>query len=336
MPPPPDFSIIIVNFEGERYLSRLLRSIFSQKGASFEVLVVDNHSSDQSMKILEKYKKRIRLLPLAQNEGFARGNNLAYAKSRGRYVFFLNNDTFLYNDRLLHAALSYFQSHPNMGVLQPTILRPDGRLDSSGVFFTPLGFIDDEGYGSLLPTRPIDQSVWGVRGAGFFSRREVIEQVGLFDECFFCYWEEYDFCVRALRFGWDIRYASIPGLVHFDQGHAPDPGKKRHFWKMVYSLSFPNQVRSYVKNMGLAEGCLVLPCLAFCQFASSIVLSILNLKNFTYPLLAGYGAILRDWPALRAQRAAISHHSKISFLQTLPSRTHPIPWGMFRRISKNW
>lgn len=335
MAKPPTFSILIVNYNGERYLRPLLESIFSQSYSSFEVIVLDNASTDRSLSILRRYSKHIRLIRLSHNCGFSQGNNRAYRLARGARLLLLNNDTYLSDHHLLRNADTYFQGHPQVGVWQPTILLPDGTNDSTGSFFTPSGFLDDDG-NAVRPPRPnFEKAVFAVRGAALFARHEVVEQVGLFDEDYFGYVEETDFCCRALMAGWDVRYAPIQGVVHYDQGHVPQKAKPPYFWSIVFGRIFPNQIRTYLKNMDLFLMVLSLPVLISTQLSSALLFSLIRRSNYLFLLLSQYGRIWSQRKEILAKRAVVQSRARRSFSQAVAGRIHLLPLGMLARIRKN-
>ena len=126
-------SIIIVNYNGETFLANCIDSILnSETNLEYEIIIVDNASTDKSLAILENYKKSCKIIKNFNNSGFSKGNNIGVNYASGDYLFFLNNDTLLEKDTLskLVRLLSEKQS---INVIIPKLLNEDGKNDLSGV-----------------------------------------------------------------------------------------------------------------------------------------------------------------------------------------------------------
>ncbi|MFH1456799.1 MAG: glycosyltransferase family 2 protein, partial [Patescibacteria group bacterium] len=126
-----DISIIIVNWKVKDLLEKCLRSIFEQtKNISFEVFVVDNNSGDGSVEMVREKFPQVALAASAENLGFAKGNNLAIKKSRGRYVLLLNPDTEIL-DNALEKMVRFMDAHPECGIGGCKLLNADLSLQPS-------------------------------------------------------------------------------------------------------------------------------------------------------------------------------------------------------------
>ena len=202
---------------------------------SGEVIVVDNASVDGSPAMVAAFFPWVRLIASPENLGFTAGNNRAIPLSRGRYVLFLNPDTEVVGNALA-AMVDCMEDHPEIGVLGPELRYGDGSLQSSRRRFptfmmalcesTPLEWhwpdnpwarryrMDDV----PVPTaeegeaQPVD---WVV-GAVLLVRREALDQVGGFDERYFMYSEELDWCRRAVTAGWQVAYFAGAQVVHHE------------------------------------------------------------------------------------------------------------------------
>jgi len=205
------------------------------RALSAEVIVLDNASSDGSTAMLEAVFPWVRLVASPENLGFTGGNNLAIPLSRGRYVFFLNPDTEVRGSALV-AMVACMEGHPEIGVLGPELRYGDDSRQSSRRRFptfgmalfesTPLAWhwpdnpwarryhMDD------IPVPSADsgevQAVDWVVGAALLVRRETLQQVGGFDEGYFMYSEELDWCRRAKTAGWQVAYFSGAQVVHYE------------------------------------------------------------------------------------------------------------------------
>lgn len=214
-------SILIVNWNTRDLMIACLNSILKYAPAfPFEIIIVDNHSSDGSVGVfttLFGHNKKIHLLQSLRNLGFARGNNHAYHHASGEYILLLNPDAEV-AEGAIQKMVDYLERHEEIGVLGPKILNTDGTLQPSvrrfpGVWpsllvFSGLHrllrprryFMDDFDYASIAS---VDQ----VMGAALLTRRKTIERLGgLFDEKFWLWYEEVDFCKRAKNAGLDVVY----------------------------------------------------------------------------------------------------------------------------------
>ncbi len=224
-----DLSIIIVNWKVKDLLEKCLRSIFLQtKNISFEVFVVDNNSADGSVEMVREKFPQVNLTASAENLGFAKGNNLAIKKSRGRYVLFLNPDTEIL-DNALEKMIRFMDAHPECGIGGCKLLNSDLSLQPSVRAFPDLAsqiFILLKIHNFLSHSKAIyrylaggfnyekTQEVDQVMGAFMMIRREVIEKIGLLDETFWLWYEEVDFCKRAKEAGFKILYTPEARIIH--------------------------------------------------------------------------------------------------------------------------
>lgn len=226
-----DLSVIIVSYNTCRLTLDCLRSVFeSETVYSYEVIVVDNASRDDSVAAIREQFPQVRLLENKDNTGFARANNQAMNIATGRYVLLLNSDTIVQPDTL-QTMVAYMDEHPDLGASGCKVILPDGSLDKacrrgfptpSASFYYAFGFsklFPDKprfnqyqlGYLDPNKTYPIDCLV----GAFMLVRQETIRQVGGLDETFFMYGEDVDWCYRIKQGGWGIHYHPATTIVHY-------------------------------------------------------------------------------------------------------------------------
>lgn len=219
-PSRPIVSIVIVNFNGAPLLERCLESLESvtYPTQSIEVLVVDNASSDTSLDVVARFP-RVRLVRNAENRGFAGGNNVGVRHAKGDIILLLNNDTVV-SPGFLEPLVDYLACHPRVGIVQGgmTLPRHGGVLDVCGSFLTAFGFLYHYGY--WKPDGPLyrrSYPVFTAKGACLLFRRQVVKDAGgyLFNEAFFCYYEETDFCHRAWIGGWETHYVGGSRIQHW-------------------------------------------------------------------------------------------------------------------------
>lgn len=224
-------SIVIVNWNVKDLLRECLRSVFSSKIEDEpEVVVVDNASSDESAAMVRSEFPQVNLIAAPENLGFAKGNNVGVAAAKGDFIFLLNPDTRLEPDTLVKLR-DYLAANPEVGVVAPQLLWPDGSPQSSRRQFPTIGSLFWEStlleqwfpqnkiaqrykFAGVPPTQsgPVD---WAV-GAALFLRREVWESVGPLDESLFMYFEETDWCRRCTQAGWPVQYLSDAGVTHYE------------------------------------------------------------------------------------------------------------------------
>lgn len=225
-----ELSIIIPSFNTKRYLANCLSSIFHQtKKISFEVIVVDNASSDGSPQMIKKNFPQVKLIVNSKNLGYAKANNQGIKIAKGKYILFLNSDTIIL-DKAIEKCLKFMQKRKDIDILGCQLLNEDKSLQPSGGFFPQLRrifymmvFIDDLPFINRLlkpyQQRRIDfyqkvrQLDWAT-GAFLLVKREVINKIGGFDPTFFMYSEEVDFCFRAKKAGFNIWFYPKAKIIH--------------------------------------------------------------------------------------------------------------------------
>jgi len=227
----PALSIILVNYNGGARLQQTLGSLFATtEGLAMEVFLVDNGSTDGSLEAARREFPDVQVIENGANLGFAAANNCALRLARGQYLLLLNPDVEL-QPGAVQTALDYMAAHPDVGILGPRVLLPDGRLDKPcrRSFKTPaIYFYKTVGLSALFPKSPRfnryymgylpeDQlaEVDAVIGAFLMIRRECVEQIGLLDERFFIYCEDEDWCFRAKRAGWKVVYNPQAVVIHY-------------------------------------------------------------------------------------------------------------------------
>ena len=220
-------STIIVSWNTRDLLARCLESLFAHPPrASFEVLVIDNASSDGSSEAVQERFPQVRLIQNAENSGFAAATNRGILESDGTFILLLNPDTEI-QAGALQTLLDVLESHPEYGMVGPRLLNPDGSLQESCY---PAPTLSREVWrlfhlDRLVPHAIYPMSKWSpnqirsvdvLKGACVLLRREVIEQVGLLDESFFMYSEEVDLCLRVRRAGWQLAWVPQACVIHYE------------------------------------------------------------------------------------------------------------------------
>lgn len=216
----PLLSVIILNWNTRDLLRDCLSSLhpFSSE---WEVLVVDNASTDGSVALVQNQFPAVQLITSTANCGFAAGNNLGLRASTGRYVLLLNSDT-LVMPGALTALVRFMDEYPAAGAVGPRLLRPDGTPQpyAFGGDPTPV-YLLWRGVVQLILHRHLHNwaaeevhTVDWVSGACLMARREMINQVGLLDESIFMYFEDNDWCLRMRKAGWQVYFNPHTEITH--------------------------------------------------------------------------------------------------------------------------
>lgn len=207
-------SAVVVNCNGREHLELCLTSLLRQSLPGIEVLLVDNHSTDGSVEFVrQRFGDAVRVLALSSSRGYAHGINAGIQAARGRYIFPLNNDTEVAAG-CVAALVAAAQRLPQVGSFAPKILSFYERdvIDNVGHLFYPDGL--SRGRGRLERDHgqyDREEEILLASGCALLLRREMLADIGLFDEDFFAYCEDTDFGLRAQLAGW--KCWSVPDAV---------------------------------------------------------------------------------------------------------------------------
>ena len=226
----PRVSIIIVNWNTRDITRACLRSIAEHAGTDYEVIVVDNASSDGSAEMIRAEFPAARLLANATNVGFGRANNQAMRVARGQFFFLLNSDTVLIDDAV-QRLVNLMAADNSVGIAGCKLLFEDRSLQASCSRFPAIrvALLEELMLYKLLPRRLQGELLLGgywahdhardvdaVWGAAMLVRREVFEQTGGFDESIFMYGEDLEWCRRVRDHGWRVTFTPEVAIVHLN------------------------------------------------------------------------------------------------------------------------
>lgn len=251
-----DLSICLVPLNALVYLEPLLASIEQHTiGLSYEVIMVDNGSTDGTLEWVKEHHPEIQLICNQANLGFTRGNNQAMALAKGDFLLLLNPDTLLTED-CFGPQIAYMRENPNVAITIPKVLNSDGSFQHqsrrgdarpAAVFgyFLKLGKLFPKNRalnGYLQSWLPEDEvaEVKAVSGSCMFIRRQVYEQIGGLDEQFFAYQEDSDYCMRARQAGWKVMYVPLSSIIHYggEGGSKTQPYYAIFQWHRSYFLYY--------------------------------------------------------------------------------------------------
>lgn len=210
-------SIIIVNCNGKHLLTSCLNSLFANTYKNTEVIVVDNASSDGSAEFIRDNFKDVAIIEQKENLGFAKGNNVAIKLARGEYVAMLNNDA-VAEKEWLSELVNAMELNRRIGICASKILFYNNHsvINSSGICVEKIsGFTWDRGFGDKESDKYREKCmVFGACAAAALYRKDMLGQIGLFDEDFFAYHEDVDLAWRAQLYGWKCMYVPTAIVYH--------------------------------------------------------------------------------------------------------------------------
>ncbi|MDP9231431.1 MAG: glycosyltransferase family 2 protein [Actinomycetota bacterium] len=228
-----DVSVSIVNTNNRELLLACLESLRPSIGldGGVEVVVLDNASEDGSAEAVRACFPEVRVIAQEFRAGFGANHNTVIRATERRYVYLLNEDT-TSDDWGFARLVAEMDAHPRVAALGPRLVYPDGRHQGSAWRFpTPtvslLGLPTLGRVGINQSTGTRLRSVDWVAGAALFLRREALDDVGLFDEGFFIYFEEVDLCLRVRQAGWDVGYFPGATVVHHESQFSVDIPERR-------------------------------------------------------------------------------------------------------------
>jgi GT2 family glycosyltransferase len=242
-----DLSIIIVNWNTRELLLQTVGSVYQNPPGkySFEIIVVDNASTDGSQQALKEAYSDVTLIENTRNMGFGPANNQGLARARGRYSLMLNSDTIVLPGSL-EAITDFMEAHPRVALSGIRLLNVDGTYQGSYTGYLNLWreLLIVTGLGRKLyhphfPNSPEARSyevkpVAAIQGAFMFFRTEPLKTLGGFDEQFFMYGEENDLSLTLRKAGWEVYYLGNISIIHLGSQSSDKRWKKLN-WQLQKS-----------------------------------------------------------------------------------------------------
>ncbi|MFA6047631.1 MAG: glycosyltransferase family 2 protein [Parcubacteria group bacterium] len=265
-------SIIIVNYNGKKYLKSCIDSILKNNYDNWEVVIVDNGSKDGSLEMINDEWGNIsnlHLVKLNENKGPAYARNAGAKASRGEIISFLDNDTEV-EQGWITKAMKYFKSDLSVGILQCKLLMLEDKkqYDYAGEYLSSLGFLIHRAHYREEDRGQYDNPVeiLAAKSAGMFIRRDVFEKIGGFDEDYFIFVEETDLGWRSWLAGYRAIFAYDSIVFHhfsvtkkivdpkFNNHLVRFHGTKNYILTLYKNLSFKNLIIILLKNIFLWMG----------------------------------------------------------------------------------
>jgi GT2 family glycosyltransferase len=273
----PDLSIILVCWNNKDYLEPCLLSLYnSEMNSHFDVVVIDNCSTDGSQEMLREKFPLVKIIQNDRNVGLSKASNQGIEATHGRYILLLNNDTIV-NGPSIETMVDFLSKTPDAGAVGGKLLNPDGSFQGGYANFstlheeiliaTRLGELIWRGYPSKGDLTQLKEGGW-LSSACLMLRRTALEQVGLLDDEYFIYGDETDLQYRLKKAGWKVYFLPSVTTIHYG-GRSMDRWRRREmvyrgkmlFYKKNYSRSRTFLLRCILAGLSVLK-------LVFWGFAS--------------------------------------------------------------------
>lgn len=300
-------SVIIPSWNGKGLLKDCLESLSKQTFRDFEIIVVDNGSSDGSVEYIQSNDVTIKLVRNKKNRGFAGGINSGVKESHAKYVVFLNNDTAV-DKNWLKYLVECADNHPEVFSVNPKLLNFSDRklIDGVGIQINEVGQARSIGWQEKDSGQyEKEQYIFGATGGASLFVREKFIKLGMFDESFFMYSEEVDLAFRAQFAGWKSIYCPKAVVFHKHKATAKKYPQRIEYWQ------FRNMMATIIKDF---------PSEILLKNGRWIKIVLVYFNTIFYQLKNGYfwpPFLTKLWlvwnlPRLLKQRAGIQKSRKVS------------------------
>lgn len=211
----PLVSIVILNYNGGQDVIECLQSVSRIDYPAYEVILVDNGSTDGSLQCIKKECPSIKIVENARNLGYADGNNTGIRESEASYILLLNDDTII-GKGILKDLIDAIEGEKNIGIAGPAVMYYDipDRIWSAGAKIGLFGYASHLGKGHKMESCTLPVTVPYICGCAIMIKREVINKIGLLDAEYFAYYEDADYCFRARKAGYRCLYVPSPTVWH--------------------------------------------------------------------------------------------------------------------------
>lgn len=321
--PAPQAAFVITNWNGVQFLEACLKSVYAQHYRDFEVIVVDNASSDNSVAFVEQFYPQVRVIQNGANLGLCISNNRGTLATEAEFIAILNNDTELEPDWLGH-LVGVMQADPRIGMCASRMMLTDQRdmVESAGIVVDKAGIAWGLDSGSSIdPRMTTPVPVFGACGGAALYRRSMLLEIGLFDDDFFVYLEDADVAWRGQWADWRCMYVPTSVVYHAHSATIKEgsPFKVRLLGRNKLWLIWKNYPFPYL------------------LLYSPIILAY-ELMAIGYALATGRGgdALNGRWQALRQIRSLLAKRRKLVRKvsnRAMMAKLHPVenPLTLWRR-----
>lgn len=317
----PVVSVVVVNFNGRALLPDCLASLRAQTYPRLEIILVDNASSDGSPEWVEASYPEVRVVRNDANLGFAGGSNVGIRAARGSVIATLNTDAVAESD-WLERAVAALENRSNVGMVASRVVfahAPD-IVESAGIAVDRAGVAWDRLNGEPISSADLAADVFGPTGGAALYRRDMLDDVGLFDAAYFLYLEDVDLAWRGRLRGWECLYVPDARVRH---RHSATAGADSPF---KHRLLARNRVRLVAKNYPAPLLGLYLPAIIGYDVAVVAAVALPGVGPWALRRAIVQGRIegLRDLPGALRARTTIQRSRRISAWQ-FRSLLAPLP-----------
>jgi len=305
----PLVSVVIANYNGARFLYKCLSSVANSDYPSFEIILVDNASTDRSLDLVEKHfgdLSNLRIVENKSNNGCSQGRNVGITYSKGDYIAFLDNDTEV-KKNWLYEVVKVFESDPLIGAIQCKILLANDRqkFDSCGIYLSSFGFPYEIGVGEKDEGQYDNiYEIFAARGAAVAIRKPILDRIGYFDNDYFIYGDDTDLCWRVRLNGYKVVFAPESVVFHAGAGSA----KASTFYHRIFYEGSKNNIKNLIKNLGLDSLFWMLPLHIFCWFGIALVFALKGRISESKWILKGVYWHFRNLRRTLKNRYKVQHY----------------------------
>ena len=262
-----EVSIVIVNYNTGKLLRNCIESVIRQTFKKYEIIVVDNNSSDDSLQSamnLKDISKTVKMIRNEKNVGFACANNQAFKVAEGKYVFLLNPDTVILQSAI-DKLVDFMDENPEVGVCGPKNLDEDRRLQYNCHHFPSIytRLLEHLQLKRLYPRYRLigrdDMTYWNynevkevdfLTGCSLLIHKEALEKAGWLDEAFFLYAEEMDLCYRLKKDKWKVVFCPEASIIHFGGQSSIYQNTEKVFSKSILRYILTSKYYFFKKHHG--------------------------------------------------------------------------------------
>lgn len=268
-------TIIIPNYNGKHFMEPCLKSLEAQTCKDFQILVVDNHSTDGSLEYMAQYYPDIEVIALKENYGFSTAVNTGIRHAQTPYVILLNNDTTV-DTNYVEAMIQAIEESPSIFSVSSKMIQMyhADLIDSAGDLYTVLGWGVCRGAGRSVQNYQNTDMIFSACAGAAIYRKKVFEKIGYFDESHFAYLEDIDVGYRAKIYGYQNTYCPTALVYHVGSGTS---GSKYNTFKV--KLSARNSIWLNYKNMPFFQLLLNFIPLAIGYFVKYLFFCKINFGN---------------------------------------------------------
>lgn len=242
----PKVSIIIVNWNGKQYLNDCLNSVFNQTYLSYEIIFVENASTDGSLEYVNENFPKAKIIVNKENYGFAKGANIgikeALKDENVSYIAVLNNDTKV-DKNWLYKLVKVAENDEKIGIIASKILPMRSNINSTS-HLNYLGNLHNR-LGSLYCALQYGNHIYGMNATACLYKRKMLEDIGLFDESFFAYCEDLELSWRAYKKGWKAKYVPESVVYHEGGGTSKKSKKLKHEMGFLFARNWAITVKRH-------------------------------------------------------------------------------------------